>query len=46
VQDALTRATVSPAAYPPVVGALLLARRGTNESDESDWLATVAARLS
>jgi N-acetylglucosamine kinase-like BadF-type ATPase len=45
VQDALVGATVSPAAYPPVVGALLLARRNTNEWDDSAWLAAVAARF-
>lgn len=45
VQDALIQATISPAAYPPVVGALLLARRDTNEWDDSAWLATVAAHF-
>jgi len=43
VQDSIPHATVRPASYPPIVGALLLARRLRGLSDDPRWLTTVAA---
>lgn len=43
VQTSIPRARISPAHYPPVVGALLLARRLKGLSDDRTWLTAVAA---
>ncbi len=44
VQDSIPDANVRPASYPPIVGALLLARRLRGLSDDPSWLTAVAAK--
>ena len=44
VQDWIPLAGIRPPTYPPVVGALLLARRLRGIPDEPGWLSAVAAR--
>ncbi len=42
VRDALPHAIVGPASHPPVVGAVLLARRAGGRLDDATWLTRVA----
>lgn len=44
VQDWIPLASIRPPTYPPVVGALLLARRLRGIPDDPGWLSAVAAR--
>ena len=46
VQAAVPEATLFPATYPPMVGALLLARRAAGYPDDSGWLDAAAAGVS
>lgn len=43
VQASMPRSNINPALYPPVVGALLLARRLKGLSDDRTWLTAVAS---